>query len=96
MCEIQKIGFNKILRDNDEIFLSHLIGIIESVDELSSITILQKKEGFSFRIAPSVPRYTNHILKEIINFNNLYGIFMDMGKSIKTSSTITFDIKTSE
>lgn len=94
--EIHRRNFPEVIRDNDEIYFQHVIGIIESVDELCSLEITKLPDSYHFRIAPSVPRYTNHILKEIIKFNNLYGIFMDMGKSIRTSSTITFDIKTSE
>ena len=94
--EVHRRNFPEVIRDNDEIYFQHITGIIESVDELCCLEITKLPDYYHFRIAPSVPRYTNHILKEIINFNNLYGIFMDMGKSIKTSSTITFDIKTNE
>jgi hypothetical protein len=91
--EIAKRNFPKIMRDNDELYMENLIGVIESVDELCSMEIIKTLHSFHFRIAPSIPRYTQPLLKEILKLNNVYGIHLDLGKSIRTSSTITFDIE---
>lgn len=90
--QINKRFFPKRMQDNDETFIASLLGVIESVDELCSIEITKKPNSFHFRIASSVPKYNNMLIEEIINFHNLFGIRIDMGKSIKTSSIITFEI----
>lgn len=92
--EILKRNFPEIGRDNDEVFIGYLCGIIESIDELSCLEISKTPHSYHFRIAPSIPKYINHIIREIIRFNNLYNIRLDFSKSIKTTSVITFDIPT--
>jgi len=92
MCEIHRRGFSGISQDNDENFFSHLTAIIDSVDEFSSVEITKAPEGLRFRIAPSLPRYTNMLLQEILKFHNMFGIRLELSKSIKTSSTINFEI----
>ena len=90
--EVVRKGFPKIILDNDEVFLSHLEGIISSVDELCSLQIEKTSSSYKIRIAPSVPIYTELLLKEIINFHNLFNIKLDISKSIKTSGVIFFEI----
>lgn len=85
--------FPKIMLDNESIYLSSLKGLIESVDELSSLEITKTPTNYSFRLVPSLPKYTNMIIEELIKFHNLIGVRLDMSKSIKTSSTISFNIK---
>lgn len=92
MCEVHRRGFSGITQDNDENFFSHLMAIIDSVDEFSSMEITKAPESFSIRIAPSLPKYTNMLLQEILKFHNMFGIRLSLGKSIKTSSTISFEI----
>lgn len=89
---IQRKFFPDVIPDNDEIYLAHLQGVIESIDELSSLKVTKLSEGYSFRLAPSLPKYNNMLIKEILKLHNLYNIHLDMGKSIKTSATITFKI----
>ena len=93
MCEVVRKGFPSILRDNDELFLSKLTGIIESVDELAAIEILKTTHCWHFRVAPSTSLYLEPTLKEILNFVNLFGIHLELGKSMKNSSTISFNIE---
>ena len=90
--EISKKQFPKVMQDNDETFLAYLFGIIESVDELSSLEVTKSLNSFKFRIAPSVPKYTNMIIEEILKYCNLFKLKLDMSKSITTSSIIYFDI----
>ena len=90
--EVHRRNFPEILLDNDEIYLSHLSAVIESVDELSSMEITKTGYSYNFRIAPSIPRYLEPILYEILKFNNIFGIKLELGKSMKVSSTVNFEI----
>jgi len=91
--EIHKRFFPEILLDNEANYLAMLAGIVESVDEYASMEITKVPEAYKFRIVPSLPRYNNMLLEEILKLNNLFHIRLDLGKSIKTSSTITFQIE---
>lgn len=90
--EVHRKSFPEILLDNDEIYFKHIIAIIESVDELSSMEITWTTHSYHFRIAPSLAKYIEPILHEILKFNNQFGIHLELSKSMKVSSTITFDI----
>jgi hypothetical protein len=90
--EINRKYFPKLMQDNDETFLAHLEGIISSVDELCSLEITKTLESYRFRIACSLPKYNNMVIEEILKFCNMFKIRVDMSKSIKTSSVITFEI----
>jgi hypothetical protein len=90
--DINKKHFPKVMQDNDEIFLAHLEGVIGSVDELCSLEITKNPDNYRFRIAASVPKYNNMLIEEILKFCNMFQIRIDMSKSIKTSSIITFEI----
>ena len=90
--EINRKHFSKVMQDNDEIFLAHLEGVISSVDELCSLEITKSLESYRFRIACSLPKYNNMVIEEILKFCNLFHIRLEMSKSIKTSSVITFEI----
>jgi hypothetical protein len=90
--EINRKHFPKLMQDNDETFLAHLEGVISSVDELCSLEITKSLESYRFRIACSLPKYNNMVIEEILKFCNMFKIRVDMSKSIKTSSVITFEI----
>ena len=90
--EVSRKHFPKVMQDNDETFLAHFEGIISSVDELCSVEITKHTDSYRFRIAASLPKYNNMLIEEILKFCNLFQIRIEMGKSIKTSSTITFTI----
>ena len=90
--EINRKHFPKVMQDNDETFLAHLEGVISSVDELCSLEITKLSDSYRFRIAPSLPMYNNMLIEEILKFCNMFHIRLDISKSIKTSSVITFDI----
>lgn len=89
---VVKKFFPEILSDNDEMYFSQLEGIVESVDELCSMEIRKSPNHYIFRIAPSVPKYTNMIIEELFNYHNRLGIRLNMSKSIKTSAVISFQI----
>jgi DNA-binding phage protein len=90
--EINKKHFPKVMQDNDEIFLAHLEGVISSVDELCSLEITKLTDSYRFRIAASLPKYNNMLIEEILKFCNMFQIRLDMSKSIKTTSVISFEI----
>ena len=94
--QINRKHFPKVMQDNDEIFFASLIGVIESVDELCSLEITKNTDNYKFRIASSLPKYNNMIIEEILKFCNIFNIRVDMSKSIKTSSVITFEITLKE
>lgn len=80
------------MQDNDEIFFAHFEGIVNSVDELCSLEITKLSNSYKFRIAASLPKYNNMLIEEVLKFCNMFNIRVDMSKSIKTSSVITFEI----
>jgi len=90
--EINRKHFPRVMQDNDETFLAHLEGVISSVDELCSLEITKSLESYKFRIATSLPKYNNMLIEEILKFCNMFKMRIDMSKSIKTSSVITFEI----
>jgi hypothetical protein len=90
--EINKKFFPSVMPENEAVYFASLHGVVESVDELSSLEITKTPKAYLFRLVPSLPKYTNLIIEELIKFHNLIGIRLDMGKSIKTSATITFSI----
>lgn len=94
--EINRKHFPKVMQDNDEVFLAHLEGVISSVDELSSLEITKNTDSYTFRIAASHPMYNNMLIEEILKFSNMFNIRLDMSKSIKTTSVITFKITLNE
>jgi hypothetical protein len=94
--EINRKHFPKIMQDNDEVFLAHLEGVISSVDELCSLEIVKHTNSYRFRIAASLPMYNNMLIEEILKFCNMFRIKLDMSKSIKTTSVITFEITLNE
>jgi hypothetical protein len=90
--QINRKHFPKVMQDNDEIFFASLIGVIESVDELCSLEITKNTDNYKFRIAASLPKYNNMLIEEILKFCNLFHIRLNMSKSIKTTSVISFEI----
>tara|TARA_R110002153_G_scaffold246678_1_gene402553 strand:+ start:1504 stop:1785 length:282 start_codon:yes stop_codon:yes gene_type:complete len=91
--EIQRKFFPKIIKDNEENYFSHLEGVIDSIDEFSSMMITKKKDSYDFRIATSLPKYNNSLISELIKFHNVFNIRLIFSKSMKTSGTIAFKIE---
>lgn len=86
--------FPEILNDNDKNYFSHLEGVISSVDEYAELEVSKFPESMNFRLIASLPRYNNLLIQELIKFHNMFNIFLDMSKSIKSTSTISFKILT--
>lgn len=85
--------FPEVMQDNEMSYFAHLEGIIDSIDELSSMEITKKPTAYHFRIATSLPKYNNMLIEELLKFHNMFHIKLNMSKSIKTSATIVFEIE---
>lgn len=91
--KIHRRYFPEIIPDNEEIYFAHFEGVVSSVDELANVEITRMTSSYNFRIAPSLPKYNDMLLKEILQFHNLFNIHLDISKSIKASGTLSFEIK---
>jgi hypothetical protein len=90
--EISKRFFSEIMQDNETAYFAHLEGVLDSVDELASLEITKSPTAYHFRLAPSLPKYNELLLQEILKLHNIFQIRLNLSKSIKTSGTINFDI----
>ena len=90
--EIHRKFFPEVMRENDKVYFAHLEGVIDSIDEYSSMQITKSGDAYIFRIAPSMPKYGQSLLEEILKLQNLFRIRLDLSKSIKSSGTIVFRI----
>lgn len=89
---INRKFFPKILPENEITYFAHLEGVLSSVDELSSLQITKTQESYTFRLAPSLPKYNNLLLEEIFKLHNIFNIRLEVSKSIKSTGTIVFKI----
>lgn len=90
--QIQTKFFPQVMPDNELAYLAHLQGIIDSVDELSTLEITKNPNSLHFRLAPSLPMYNDMLLEELLKFHNMLQIQLNLSKSIKSSATIVFNI----
>jgi len=89
---INRKFFPEVLRENEKAYFAHLEGVISSVDEYSSLQITKTSNAYLFRLAPSVPKYNDMLLEEILKLHNIFRIKLDLSKSIKSTGTIVFKI----
>ena len=89
---ISKRFFPEVMPDNEVAYFAHLEGVINSVDELSSLEITKNPRSYHFRLAPSLPKYNELLLEEILKLHNIFQIKLNLSKSIKSSGTISFEI----
>jgi hypothetical protein len=90
---VSKRFFSEVMPDNEIAYFAHLEGVINSVDELSSLEITKNPHSYHFRLAPSLPKYNEMLLEEILKLHNIFKIKLNLSKSIKSSATITFEIQ---
>jgi hypothetical protein len=90
--QINKRFFPEVIPDNESAYFNHLFGVIDSIDELSSLEITKTPDSYHFRLAPSLPKYNEMLLEEILKLHNIFKIHLNLSKSIKTSGTIVFEI----
>lgn len=91
--QIHKKFFPSVMQDNELAYFAHLQGIIDSVDELSTLEVVRHPKSYHFRLAPSLPKYNTLLLEEILKLHNLLQIKLNLSKSIKSSATIVFEIE---
>lgn len=89
---ISKRFFPEVMPDNELAYFAHLEGVINSVDELSTLEITKNPHSYRFRLAPSLPKYNEMLLQEILKLHNIFQIKLSLSKSIKASATIVFEI----
>ena len=89
---VSKRFFPEVMPDNELAYFAHLEGVINSVDELSTLEITRNPHSYHFRLAPSLPKYNEILLEEILKLHNIFKIKLNLSKSIKTSATIVFEI----
>lgn len=89
---VSKRFFPDVMPDNELAYFAHLEGVINSVDELSTLEITKTPSSYHFRLAPSLPKYNPLLLEEILKLHNIFQIKLNLSKSIKTSSTLAFEI----
>jgi hypothetical protein len=94
--ELNKIGFPAVLEDNELAYYSMLQAVIESVDELASMRITRKPTAVSFILVPSTPKYSQPLLQEVLSFHRVMGLKLNLSKSIRTTTTIQFEISFGE
>lgn len=90
---ISRRFFPEIMLENEQNYLAQLEGIVSSVDEYANMEITRTPDAYLFRIIPSMAVYNQALLHEILNFNNMFGIKLDLSKSIRSSTTLSFKIK---
>jgi len=90
---VSKRFFPEVMPDNELAYFAHLEGVINSVDELSTLEITKNPHSYHFRLAPSLPKYNELLLEEILKLHNIFQIKLNLSKSIKSSATITFEIQ---
>lgn len=89
---VSKRFFPEVMPDNEVAYFAHLEGVINSVDELSTLEITKNPHSYHFRLAASLPKYNELLLEEILKLHNIFKIKLNLSKSIKTSATIVFEI----
>jgi DNA-binding phage protein len=90
--KINKKFFPAVMQDNELAYFAHLQGVIDSVDELSTLEVVKNPNSLHFRLAPSLPKYNELLLEEILKLHNMLQIQLSLSKSIKSSAAITFEI----
>lgn len=78
--------------DNEITYFTSLLGVIESVDELASVEFVKGIDKYSVRIAPSLPKYSQMLLEELLKFHNLLKLRVELSKSIRNTSTIEYSL----
>lgn len=90
--DINKKFFPEVMQDNELAYFAHLEGILSAVDELATLEITKNPHSYHFRLAPSLPMYTEMLLEELLKFHNMLQIRLVLSKSIKSSGSIAFEI----
>lgn len=84
--------FPGVLLENDKAYFATLEGVINTIDELSTLEIRKGIREYIFRISISSPSYLTPLIKELNSLHNMFSIRVQFSKSIKTSSSISYKI----
>lgn len=88
---ILKKGFS-VLLENEKTYFLHLEGLIKSVDINAEAEVTKNPYSYAVRIVPSMPDFSEDILKTLENFHTLINIEIKASKSIKRNGVIFFTI----
>ena len=94
--QVSRKFFPEVQLENEKAYFAHLQGVIDSVDEYSSLQMTKMKSSYIFRLAPSLPKYNDMLLEEILKLHKMFNIHLDISKSIKATGTIVFRINLDE
>lgn len=94
--QVSRKFFPEVQLENEKAYFAHLQGVIDSVDEYSSLQMTKMKSSYIFRLAPSLPKYNDMLLEEILKLHKMFNIHLDISKSIKATCTIVFKINLDE
>lgn len=91
---VEKVNFPPVIPDNETTYLNYMEGLISSVDNDATMTMLKSIDGsLTVRICPSEFATFNEILLVVKRFHTMLGIQVEFSKSMKAGNNITFKIK---
>ncbi len=89
---IVRRGFPEILPENDKSYFAMLEGVVNSVDELSTMEIVKGPDSYTFRIAITSPSYLTPLIHLLNEMHNVFSIRVNFSKSIKSSASLSYKI----
>lgn len=89
---VSSLEIPEMIPDNDFQYFRVLEGVLNSVDENCLIKVLKKPRSYLTKIYPSTKNHTELILKEMLKYHRFLNIDLDVSKSIKKSSVISYEI----
>ncbi len=90
---IEKLNFERILKENEQTYFRYLEGIVSSVDETAKVMVTKRSVDIAIRISPSSPSHLMCILTQIKRFHTMIGIRVEFSKSMKAGNNIFYSIK---
>lgn len=82
----------KVIPDNERSYFNLLEGVLNGVDELSTMEVRKNLSNYSFRIATSKPVYLSLVIEKLNELHSMLNIRLSYSKSIKNISAISFTI----
>lgn len=82
--------FLGVINDNDSSYFSMLEGLCDSIDPDSAMTVIKGSNGYHFRLIPSSSNSIDHLVREITTLSSMVGVQLELSKSIKSTSVISF------
>ncbi len=87
---VEKVNIPKLMRDNDAAYINHIEYIVNSIDEESKLTIIQKIDALGFQIIPSNEKLKPFLIKAIRKSHYKLGLKIDFSKSVNAKNIISF------